>query len=105
MPTAVKKLLPPAVEIHLPRPASYWSCLSVPPRTAVTFACVGDTLPKSTWAETPTEHETSSALKYGSGHVPLKSVTLRAIGGFGGAPEPPVGHPRTNMSPFEDPMS
>jgi len=59
----VKKLLPPVVEIQRPEVASYWSCFSTPPRTALTLAFAAATPPKSTVAATPTEQAADSATK------------------------------------------
>src|SRR5688500_18744578 len=87
-----KQLSPPEfeTEMYLPMLASYVSSSSAPSTEAQTCVWSGDTPPKSTCALTPIEHEAPSTLKYGSGQFPLKSLTSRAIGGFGGAPEPPV---------------
>src|SRR5829696_3423092 len=63
----VKKLSPVEVEIHLPRVASYWSSLGVPPSMeALTCSALCGAPPKSTSALTPIEHE-AATLKYGSG--------------------------------------
>jgi hypothetical protein len=74
----------------------------VPATQAVICAFAGASDPISTVASTPTVHVESADEKYGSAHVPLKSVTFRAIGVLGGLPLPADDQPRANRIPFGD---
>src|SRR5687768_12589253 len=99
----VKKFAP--VDSHSPVAALYVSGWVVPPTVASSLAptTVGSP-PKSTAARTPIV-QAEPLVKYGSVHVPGKSVTLRTSGGLGCAPLPEFDHPRAWTMPLADPRS
>jgi hypothetical protein len=66
------------------------------------LTCVVGVRPKSTFAETPTVQGVLVDVKYASLQDPGNRDTLRAIGGFGGAPDPAADHPRTKTIPFDE---